>query len=149
METEDRRTPVNLYGWSYRLAGRDAVYTAAECLIAGIYALNSSEGDGTDPAHKPYRMFAYQTRATNQAPASPYQLAHEALDGIWRMLAEIDGYRGEDVRVIVERAGDMCHDLMGEDDPARRAYEYARDEVYAEAWEYAEVEDEDRAELTT
>ncbi len=115
----------NLYAETADLTGRDAVYAATEMIAAAIFALNRAGGD-RDPATDAwrYRSLAVQS---HEPTVTPYAHLHDALDGVWRELATIDGHAAH-AKAIVGRAGDIMHDLMGEDSPARRAYEYAREE---------------------
>lgn len=139
---------MDLWSQHYTLHGRDAVNAATEMIMASVYLLNGAEGDGTDPAARRYRAFGVQSRGTPGDPSdpqTPYSHLYDAVDGMRRMLAELDGFQGQDVNDIVDMASDYTFDLMGEHDPATRAYAYAVAEVIERAREDAldEVEEAD------
>ncbi len=123
---------MNLYGTHNDRAGngRAAVLLAAEYLLATLYALNAAEAsDGSSPEYRPFAI---------QAPGTPYQHATDALDELLNMLARIDGFGDDEAAHIVSRARDTMHDLIGESDPASRAYELAVADHRAEEQERAE-----------
>lgn len=136
---------MELYASQSHKLGRDAVHAAAEMIIGALHRLNAAEGDGTDTELRRYRVFAVQWRGTPGNPfdpQTPYSHLHAALDGIWTMLAMLDGYPAAEAADIVEQAGEASFDMIGEEDVARRAYEYAVREVeYERAQEAAASSD--------
>lgn len=133
---------MELYASNYALAGngRMSVWVAAEMVGGALLMLNSAEGDGTSPDLRPYGAFAVQSRGDGTPHSqTPYSHLHAALDGIWRQLAIMDGYTGEDLDALVTLAGEAWFDMIGESDTARRAYEHAAREIsYARAERWAD-----------
>lgn len=116
---------MNLYPHA-DIPGRPAVIASAEMLLATLYTLNAAEAaDGTTPEYRPFAV---------QVPGSAFQHTSDALDALFRMLATVDGFDPDQADRVVDIARNTMHDLIGESDPARRAYRHATAEVLAEAF---------------
>ena len=118
-----------------RDVSRRMAFTAAELLYAGALALNAIRTDSA------YGELAYQQ---SEPVRTPYSHAAVALDGVLTTIAHADGLNDADARTVVQVAGDFMHDMIGESDPVRRAYTYARDDLINEAHDLAIDMDDER-----
>lgn len=131
-----------IYNQAFDATGREAAYAAAELCILACWAMNRTETEDTAyPSLVSSLAMEYQTAERT----TPMKHARLAWEGILKVLAREDGFNESDVLRIVDRAGDISSDLMGEGGEARRGYQIACEDLVDDAWSMAEMETEDRA----